>query len=193
MENLIDQVAVLVYRHTDMLNCWLTPDEEEELGNIEYELVHLWKMQQDQFGFFEFDKLPDGYSVRPSLYEDGTCVWFTEHLPTKYVWWSWSTYQEAVDEVAKKVQQKKEDEKKISSKVEEFQEIVKKNSLDERYKDKVIDKKAKPAPKTLGYLENLQKKTRERTEEMHASIEQWRAERNRKLANADYMEALLNH
>jgi len=37
------------------------------------------------------------------------------------------------------------------------------------------------------------KKARERTEEMHASIEEWRMERNWKLANEDYMEALLNH
>jgi len=45
----------------------------------------------------------------------------------------------------------------------------------------------------MGYLENLAKQARDRTEEMHESVEQWRSERNWKLGNVDYMEALLNH
>jgi hypothetical protein len=32
-----------------------------------------------------------------------------------------------------------------------------------------------------------------RTKEMHAEVEERRSERNWKLANAEYMEALLNH
>lgn len=116
-----------------------------------------------------------------------------EHLPTNYAWGSYSTLDEALDSVLNKVNTKTRDAQKLAKKVEEFQEIVHKNSLDERYKDKVVEKKAKPAPKTLGYLENLQKKARERTEEAHARFEEWRMERNWKLQMGDYTEALLNH
>ena len=43
------------------------------------------------------------------------------------------------------------------------------------------------------YIARLQGIARVRTEEMHADNEEARSERNRKLANADYMDALVNH
>jgi hypothetical protein len=54
----------------------------------------------------------------------------------------------------------------------------------------VVVKKVKPLSP---YLARLQGIARIRTEDMHAEVEERRSERNRKLANADYMEALLNH
>jgi len=185
MENLIDQVELLVYKHTEMLHN--NEYNTVQFWDIDHELKNLWKMTPDEFGFFEFVKLPADYAVYPSLYDDGSgCVWFTEHLPTRNVWWSWGTYTEAVDAVSKRIKDKAEEAKQLELKVEEFQKTIKKNSLDERYKDKVVVKKVKPLSPYLARL-------RERTEEMHADFEQWRSERNRKLANAEYVEALLNH
>jgi len=184
MENLIDQVELLVYKHTDMLN---TDDQSEDFGNIDHELKNLWKMTPDEFGFFEFVKLPADYAVYPSLYDDGSgSVWFTEHLPTRNVWWSWGTYTEAVDAVSKRIKDKEEEAKKLEEKVEEFQKTIKKNSLDERYKDKVVVKKVKPLSPYLARL-------RERTEEMHAEVEENRILRNRNLQLQTYTEALINH
>jgi len=184
MENLIDQVELLVYKHTDMLN---TDDQSEDFGNIDHELKNLWKMTPDEFGFFEFVKLPADYAVYPSLYDDGSgSVWFTEHLPTRNVWWSWGTYTEAVDAVSKRIKDKEEEAKKLEEKVEEFQKTIKKNSLDERDKDKVVVKKVKPLSPYLARL-------RERTEEMHAEVEENRILRNRNLQLQTYTEALINH
>jgi hypothetical protein len=67
--------------------------------------------------------------------------------------------------------------------------------LTERYKDHpnntapVVKKKVK----TLWYIENLIDKAKARTKEMHASIEQARMNRNWKLWNAEYINALLQH
>jgi len=85
MENLIDQVQYLVYRHTDMIHS--SEINTEEFFQIDTELKDFWKLTPDEFGFFEFVKLPADYAVRPSIYDDGSSVvWFTEHLPTRNVW-----------------------------------------------------------------------------------------------------------
>jgi len=143
---------------------------------------HTWNVEMD------FDVLTD-YSVYPHETEPS---FIAEYLPTRYCFWSYRTLDEALEAVLVKIKEKQEATRKIEEAGAKFDWVVKANSLDERYKDKVVTQKVKEV-KTTWYLENLMKKARERTEEMHASIEEWRMERNWKLANEDYMEALLNH
>lgn len=147
---------------------------------------HTWNVEMD------FDVLQD-YAVYP--YEwIASWLWtfVAEHLPTKNCFWAYHSVEEACKAVLNKINEKQEATKKIEEAGAKFQEVVKANSLDERYKDKVVTPKKKEV-KTTWYLENLMKKARERTEEMHAMIAEWRMQRNWKLANEEYVEALLNH
>lgn len=150
-----------------------------------------WYWMVDHSGNVEsdFDVLNE-YTVYP---HDTQYVFVAEHLPTWYVLGTYSSTLDACEAVKEYVNKKTRTAQELAKKTEEFQKVVTKNSLDERYKGKVVEKKAKPAPKTLWYLENLQKKARERTEEAHARFEEWRMERNWKLGNAEYVTALLNH
>jgi len=113
-----------------------------------------------------------------------------EYLPADYCFGSYRTLDEALEATREKINSKIKLAYELEQKTEEFQKIIKKNSLNERYKDKVVVKKVKPL---TPYIARLQGIARVRTEEMHADNEEIRSERNRKLANADYMEALLNH
>ncbi len=113
-----------------------------------------------------------------------------EYLPADYCFGSYRTTEEALEATREKINSKIKLAYKIEQKTEEFQKIIKKNSLNERYKNKVVVKKVKPL---TPYLARLQGIARVRTEEMHADNEEIRSERNWKLANADYMEALVNH
>lgn len=113
-----------------------------------------------------------------------------EYLPADYCFGSYRTTEEALEATREKINSKIKLAYKIEQKTEEFQKIIKKNSLNERYKNKVVVKKVKPL---TPYIARLQGIARVRTEEMHADNEEIRSERNRKLANADYMDALVNH
>ena len=136
---------------------------------------HTWNVDMD------FDVLQD-YAVYP--HETGAFI--AEYLPAKYCFWSYRTLEEALEAVLNKINEKKKLQEKLDEAGAKFQEVVKKNSLDERYKDKVVEKKQKPLSP---YLQNL----RRRTEEMHASIEKWRMERNRQIQMSDWYEARHNH
>jgi len=108
-----------------------------------------------------------------------------EYLPADYCFGSYRTLDEALEATREKINSKIKLAYELEQKTEEFQKIIKKNSLNERYKDKVVVKKVKPL---TPYIARLQGIARVRTEEMHADNEEIRSERNRKLANADYME-----
>jgi hypothetical protein len=128
-----------------------------------------------------FDELQD-YSVYP--HETGAFI--AEYTPTLYAFGSYATLEEALKAVLFKIKTKIETYRKIKEEQEKFDEVAKKNSLDERYRDKVV-----PTPKKKPnlYLQNL----RNRTEELHAQIEKARMERNWKLQMEDYSEALTQH
>lgn len=143
---------------------------------------HTWNVEMD------FDVLED-YAVYP---HETTGAFIAEYLPATNCFWAYNTVEEACEAVLNKIREKKEASRKIEVAGAKFQEVVTKNSLDERYKDKVVTPKKKEV-KPMWYLESLSKKVKERTEEMHAKIEEYRSERNWKLANAEYVYALLEH
>lgn len=141
---------------------------------------HSWNVEMD------FDVLT-AYAIYPHETEPS---FIAEYLPAKYCFWSYRTLDEALEAVLVKIKEKQEATRKIEEAGAKFEELVKKNSLDERYKNKVVEA---PKKKVNPYLENLMKKARERTEEIHARVEEARRQRNRKLQMSDYVEALLNH
>lgn len=142
---------------------------------------HSWNVEMD------FDILTD-YAVYP--HETGAFI--AEYLPATNCFWAYNTVEEACEAVLNKINEKKKADEERERLTNEFQEIINKNSLDERYRDMVKTPKKKEVKK-MWYLENLAKQARERTEELHAQIEKARSERNWKLANAEYVYALLNH
>lgn len=147
-----------------------------------------WYWVVDHDGNMEMDcDILDEYAIYPHTTEDS---YIAEYLPADYCFGSYRTLDEALEATREKINSKIKLAYKIEQKTEEFQKIIKKNSLNERYKDKVVVKKAK---EVSPYLARLQGIARVRTEEMHADNEEIRSERNRKLANADYMDALVNH
>ena len=143
-----------------------------------------WYWVVDHDGNVETDyDILDEYAIYPHETEPS---YIAEYLPADYCFGSYRTLDEALEATREKINSKIKLAYELEQKTEEFQKIIKKNSLNERYKNKVVVKKVKPLSP---YLQKL----RERTEEMHAQVEQRRSERNRKLANADYIEALVNH
>lgn len=150
-------------------------------------------MEQDDFGFFVFENLPTDYTVYPVLHADNSTARLAEYTPTNYTFWSYKTYKEAVSAVKEHRREKDEMYARVEEQKAKMDELMKKNSLNERYKDFQPKPKAKKQIKTLGYLENLMKKARERTEEMHARVEENRISRNRQLQLDSYVEALINH
>lgn len=127
-----------------------------------------------------------------TVYEHDNGTFIAEHTPTHYAFWSYATLGEALEAVKDKINKKNELDDKIKKEARKFDRIAKRNSLNERYKEKQVEAKKKEV-KTTWYLENLMNKARIRTEEIHASIEEARMQRNRKIQMSDYMEALLNH
>ncbi len=147
-----------------------------------------WYWVVDHDGNVETDcDILDEYAIYPHTTEDS---YIAEYLPINYCFGSYWTVEEALEAVKDKENWKLKLAYEVEQKTEEFQKIIKKNSLDERYKDKVVVKKAK---EVSPYLARLQGIARVRTEEMQAENEEARSERNWKLANADYMDALVNH
>ena len=147
-----------------------------------------WYWVVDHDGNVETDcDILDEYAIYPHETEPS---YIAEYLPADYCFGSYRTLDEALEATREKINSKIKLAYELEQKTEEFQKIIKKNSLNERYKNKVVVKKVKPLSP---YLARLQGIARIRTEEMHADNEEIRSERNRKLANADYMDALVNH
>lgn len=147
-----------------------------------------WYRVVDHDGNMEMDcDILDEYAIYQHTTEPS---FIAEYLPADYCFGSYRTTEEALEATREKINSKIKLAYKIEQKTEEFQKIIKKNSLNERYKNKVVVKKVKPL---TPYIARLQGIARVRTEEMHADNEEIRSERNRKLANADYMDALVNH
>jgi hypothetical protein len=135
-----------------------------------------------QLDFDVWEKYLEDYRV----YQHETWSYIAEYTPTLYAFWSYATLEEALDAVLQKTNKNEYQKVRVECLVDEFQNIAKKNSLDERYKDKVVET---PQKQLSPYLQKL----RVRTEEMHAEIEKTRSEKNWKLANAEYYERLLLH
>ena len=147
-----------------------------------------WYLVVDYDGNMEMDcDILDEYAIYQHETEPS---YIAEYLPADYCFGSYRTLDEALEATREKINSKIKLAYELEQKTEEFQKIIKKNSLNERYKNKVVVKKVKPLSP---YLARLQGIARIRTEEMHADNEEIRSERNRKLANADYMDALVNH
>jgi len=139
---------------------------------------------------FDCDVLQD-YAVYPHE----TWAFIAEYTPARHCFWIYRTQDEALEAVLKHITEKEAMFKRIDEAKAKFEALQKANSLNERYKDHpnndapVVKKKVK----TTGYIENLINKTKERTKEMHAMVEQERMNRNWELWNAEYINALIEH
>jgi hypothetical protein len=102
-----------------------------------------------------------------------------QHETTKVALGAYSTQEEALEVVKKEKEKKEEMNRKVKELSKKFDKQVKKNSLDERYKNKVVEKKPKAKKET--YVSKYLDRLGERTKEMHMKFEQMRAERNRNL------------
>ena len=85
----------------------------------------------------DFDVLND-YTVY--LY-DG--VYVAEYVPTGLAYGTYATVEEALECIREKIIAKQETTAKIEAATEKFEDVVTKNSLDERYKDVNPEKKVK--------------------------------------------------
>lgn len=98
---------------------------------------HTWNVELD------FDVLQD-YAVYP--YEwIASWLWtfVAEYLPAKNCFWVYNSLEEALESVRERVNKKNELTEKTNEKIEQFQKVVTNNSLDERYRDKKVEKKVK--------------------------------------------------
>ncbi len=119
-----------------------------------------------------------------------TGAYMVDYTPVWYCIWSYRTQEEALQAICDR---KNNDEKRWEL-IEKAQSKFVWVSLDEAYKDvNPAWTKQKKEVKTLWYIENLMNKAKERTKEMHMAVEQVRINRNWKLWNAEYINALIEH
>lgn len=126
----------------------------------------------------DFDVLND-YTVY--MY-DG--VYVAEYVPTGLAYGTFATVEWALECIKERIQEKQETTEKIEASAEKFDEVVKNNSLDERYKD------IEPVKKRLTN-EELRKKYSKHTRNAELF-----ANAGMKLSakiNADYFGRLLDH
>jgi len=130
-----------------------------------------------------------------SVYPHETWAFIAEYTPAMHCFWSYKTQDEALEAVLKHIKEKEEMFKRIEEQKVKFEALQKANSLDERYKDHPNNNApaVKKKVKTLWYLENLMQKAGARTKEMHMRVEEARMNRNWKLGNAEYINALIEH
>lgn len=96
---------------------------------------HTWNVEMD------FDVLTD-YAVYP--YEwivSWLWTYVAEYTPANNCFWAYNTLEEALEAVLNKVNEKQKAIKKLEEAGAKFQEVRNTNSLDQRYKDKVVEKK----------------------------------------------------
>lgn len=123
-----------------------------------------------------------------------TWAFMLEYTPVGRVFWAYSTLDEALQVVCEHVNWYEQLHKKVEEAKKKLEEAKKKfafKSLDEAYANHTFTEKPKVKKETpvSKYLDRL----RTRTEEMHARVEQARAERNWKLWKQEYIYALINH
>lgn len=140
---------------------------------------HDWNIE------FDFDVLNE-YAIYSF---ESTGAYIAEHQPTGYALWSYNTIPEACEAIKDKINKYEQMNTNIEIQKEKFQEIVKMNSLNERYKDFPTWVKKKKEKPLMPYLARL----RQRTEEIHAEVEKKKMHRNRMLGNQEYVYALINH
>ena len=130
-----------------------------------------------------------------AVYPHETWSFIAEYTPAMHCFWSYKTQDEALEAVLKHIIEKDEMFKRIEEQKAKFAEIQKANSLEERYKDHPNNNAPikKKEVKTLWYLENLMKQAWVKTKEMHMRVEEARMNRNWKLWNAEYINALIEH
>jgi uncharacterized protein (DUF3084 family) len=104
---------------------------------------------------------------------------------------SYAAYLEAVQGVIDHVQALEETQKKIDDNVKKFDDIKKKTSLNERYKN--VEKQAKPKAKKETHISKYLERLADRAKYAFQENKEKIMERNWKLGNVEYMEALMNH
>ena len=179
MENQKEHVQHLLWKHQEL------SDNQEyntaEFINVTFELIDTWGFEPDEFELFSFLPVPEGYIVYPILHDDNTTAWIVEYKKSPRG--AYRTQQLAIEAIEK--------EEKIKELTEKFDKQIKKNSLDERYKD--VEKQAKPKVKKDSPVGKYLDRLASRTKEMFAEAQQARMERNWKLGNVEYIDALMNH
>lgn len=127
------QLSFITYHLEEMRNYQkITQNAEGQL------LAWYWSVDHSGNVEMDFDVLND-YTIYP--HETGAFI--AEYLPTGLAYWSYATADDACKAVLNKVNEKKKLQANLEEAGAKFQEVVKANSLDNRYKNVVVEKKPK--------------------------------------------------